>query len=272
LINRPPIGSGTQHGKRSASHSPPFTFYNRTQLPEKAGALGSRKPNPMLHPLPDHPDLGILPLTRMSFDIAGKLWDLDVVRDEKAQMAITPDRDLYPFGLMIWEAAVVLSRVMAERGPALADVPILELGCGIGLPGLVAQRHGARVVQTDHDALALALCRYNAVLNKVGGVQQFVGDWHKWTHPARYPLIIGADIIYDTADYALLEKVFRANLVPGGEVLLTDPKRQQTIALFTIMEDAGWTISITERAIPAILEVERAEGLVTVQIVSARLS
>jgi methyltransferase-like protein 23 len=226
----------------------------------------------MLPPLPDHPDLGILPLTRMSFEVGGNLWDLDVVRDEKAQMGITPDRDLYPFGLMIWEAAVVLSRVMAERGPALSGVPILELGCGIGLPGLVARRHGARVVQTDHDALALALCRYNATLNKVAGIEQFIGDWHKWTHPTRYPLIIGADIIYDTADYALLERVFRANLATGGEVLLTDPKRQQTIALLTIMEDAGWNISITERDIPALLEIERAEGLVTVQIVSAKLS
>jgi methyltransferase-like protein 23 len=226
----------------------------------------------MLPALPDHPDLGKLPLVRMSFDIAGAPWDVDVVRDEKAQMGITPDRDLYPFGLMIWEAAVVLSRVMAERGAALAGMPILELGCGIGLPGLVAQRHGAKVVQTDHDALALALCRYNAALNKVAGIEQFVGDWHKWQHTTRYPLIIGADIIYDTADYALLEQVFRANLAPGGEVILTDPSRQQTIALFTVMEDAGWTISIVERPIPALLEAERAEGLVTVQIVSARLA
>jgi methyltransferase-like protein 23 len=254
------------------SHRPAQNLHSRTQMPISADAPGFRKPDDMLPPLPDHPDLGILPLVRMSFDIAGALWDVDVVRDEKAQMGITPDRDLYPFGLMIWEAAVVLSRVMAERGGSLAGVPILELGCGIGLPGLVAQRHGAEVVQTDHDALALALCRYNAALNKVSGIQQFVGDWHKWTHTPRYPLIIGADIIYDTADYALLEQVFRANLAPGGEVLLTDPKRQQTIALLTIMEDAGWTFSIVERAVPAILEVERAEGLVTVQIISARLA
>ncbi len=225
----------------------------------------------MLPPLPDHPDLGKLPLVRMSFDIAGTPWDVDVVRDEKAQMGITADRDLYPFGLMIWEAAVVLSRVMAERGAALTGLPILELGCGIGLPGLVAQQHGAKVVQTDHNSLALALCRYNAALNKVSGIEQFVGDWHDWQHAQRYPLIIGADIIYDTADYALLEKVFRANLAPGGEVILTDPSRQQTIALFTVMEDAGWTITINERPIPALLEAERAEGLVTVQIVSARL-
>jgi methyltransferase-like protein 23 len=253
-------------------HRPVQNLHNRTQLPQSADAPSIRKPAFMLPTLPDHPDLGILPLVRMSFDIGGTPWHVDVVRDEKAQMGITPDRDLYPFGLMIWEAAVVLSRVMAERGALLAGVPILELGCGIGLPGLVAQRHGAQVVQTDHDALALALCRYNATLNKVSGIQQFVGDWHKWTHAPRYPLIIGADIIYDTADYALLEQVFRANLAPGGEVLLTDPKRQQTIALLTIMEDAGWVYSIVERAVPAILEVERAEGLVTVQIISARLA
>jgi methyltransferase-like protein 23 len=225
----------------------------------------------MLPVLPDHPDLVKLPLDRMVFDVGGEHWDMDVVRNEAAQMGITADRDLYPFGLMIWESAVVLSRLMAERGPALSGLAVLELGCGVGLPGLAARRHGARVVQTDHDGLALALCRHNAILNKVSGIEQFIGDWRDWTHATRYPLIIGADIIYDTADYALLEQVFRTNLAPGGEVILTDPKRLQTIALFTVMEDAGWVISITERAIPALIETPGVTAPVVVQVVSARL-
>jgi predicted nicotinamide N-methyase len=147
----------------------------------------------------------------------------------------------------------------------------LELGCGVGLPGLVAQRQGARVVQTDHDALALALCRHNASLNGIADVQQFVGDWLAWTHTDRYPLIIGADIIYDTADYARLEQVFRTNLAPGGEVLLTDPMRQQTIALFTIMEDCGWSLSTAYRTVASITEDRAARASVEVQVVTAHL-
>jgi methyltransferase-like protein 23 len=224
----------------------------------------------MLPALADHPDMALLPLDRMTFPIEGAIWLMDVVRDETAQMGITPDRDLYPFGLMIWESAVMLAQVLAERGAGLKGMPILELGCGVGLPGLVAQQLGAAVVQTDHDALALALCRTNASLNGVTGIRQFVGDWRDWTHAARYPLIVGADIIYDTADYAMLEHVFRTNLAPGGEVLLTDPMRQQTIALFTVMEDAGWTMSITERTVHPVSGSDPKP--VTVQVVSARLA
>ena len=224
----------------------------------------------MLPLLDAHPDMAKLPLERMPFDIAGTRWQMDVVRDEAAQMGVTPDRDDYPFGLMIWESALVLSEDIAKRGAALRGQRILELGCGVGLPGLIAQRLGARVVQTDHDALALALCRHNAALNGVEGIEQFLGDWRAWTHTQRYGLVIGADIIYDTADYAVLEQVFRTNLAPGGELLLTDPKRLQTIALFTVMEDAGWQVETNERAIPAITESAKAKPIVDVQVVTAR--
>ena len=225
----------------------------------------------MLPALPAHPDLGKLPLDRLNIQVAGELWPMDVVRDEKAQLAVTADRELYPFGLMIWESAVVLGDELSERGPTLAGKTVLELGCGVGLPGLVARRQGAHVVQTDHDALALALCRHNAALNRVAGIEQFIGDWQAWTHTPRYDLIMGADIIYDTADYEKLERLFRANLAPGGELLLTDPIRQQTIALFTVMEDAGWRFDIKDRSIPSITEAYKAQSTVEVQVVSVRL-
>ena len=61
----------------------------------------------------------------------------------------------------------VLADVLTERGPALVNRRILELGCGVGLPGIVARKLGANVIQTDHDALALALSRHNAALNRV---------------------------------------------------------------------------------------------------------
>ncbi len=225
----------------------------------------------MLPPLPSHPDLTRLPLDRMNFEIGGRFWRMDVVRDEAAQLGVTEDRDLYPFGLMIWESAVVLADVLEARRSELARRSVLELGCGVGLPGLVARDCGARVVQTDHDALALALCRHNAALNKIDGIEQFVGDWQAWTHAQRYDLIIGADIIYDTADYEVLEKVFRANLAPRGEVLLTDPMRQQTIALFTVMEDAGWKLDTTQRMQRSVTETYKAQADVEVQVVTARL-
>ena len=224
----------------------------------------------MLPPLPPHPDLVKLPLDRMKFQIGGLFWPMDVVRDEAAQLGVTADRELYPFGLMIWESAVVLADVMDERGQQLHGRKILELGCGVGLPGLVAQQQGAHVVQTDHDALALALCRHNAALNRITGVEQFVGDWQDWTHAQRYDLVIGADIIYDTADYEVLEKVFRNTVAPRGEILLTDPMRQQTIALFTVMEDAGWIIDTTHRMQPTVTEAYKAAAEIEVQVVTAR--
>jgi methyltransferase-like protein 23 len=224
----------------------------------------------LIPPLPDHPDLAKLPLERMQFPIAGTIWRLDVVRDEAAQLHVTPDRDLYPFGLMVWESAIVLAEVLAELGGSLAGRRVLELGAGVGLPGLVARNAEAIVAQTDHDTLALALARHNAALNRVSGIEQFAGDWNRWTHEPRYHYVVGADIIYDTGNYESLERVFRRNLARGGELILTDPVRQQTIALFTVMEDAGWKIDIEDRTVPALSPNAETGALVDVQVVRAR--
>lgn len=191
-----------------------------------------------------HPLFAKLPLETYVVEAAGRRWTLGIVRDEEVQLNFSEDRAIYPFGLMIWESALLLSDVMGRE--ARPGLKVLELGCGVGLPGIVAAWRGADVVQTDHDPLALAVAADNARRNDVVGLKQLVADWHKWPNEDTYDLVVGADIIYDTADYETLVRLFTKLLKPGGRVLLTDPNRLQTIALTTLLEDAGWSITITQ--------------------------
>lgn len=196
-------------------------------------------PEPATHPL-----FAKLPLERYEADVAGRRWTLGIVRDEEVQLNFSEDRAIYPFGLMIWESALLLADVMGRE--ARPGMSVIELGCGVGLPAIVAAARGADVVQSDHDPLALAVAADNARLNGVTGVRQMVGDWHKWDSDETYDLVIGADMIYDTADYETLVALFTKLMKPGGRVLLTDPNRLQTVALTTLLEDAGWQITITQ--------------------------
>ena len=64
-----------------------------------------------------------------------------------------------PYWAELWPAAVAMAHYMTERLP-LAGRRDLELGCGLGLVGIVAALKGARVLSTDYEAAALAFARH----------------------------------------------------------------------------------------------------------------
>ncbi len=71
-------------------------------------------------------------------------------------------------GQVVWNAGALLAEHMALRlGPNFfAGKRVLELGCGTGLPGIVAARLGAsRLVLTDGTAEVLARAKQNAASN-----------------------------------------------------------------------------------------------------------
>ena len=66
-------------------------------------------------------------------------------------------RDTLPYGVALWPSSIALAHEVASRAEEMRGARVLELGAGTGLPGIVAASLGARVVQTDRDALAMLL-------------------------------------------------------------------------------------------------------------------
>jgi predicted nicotinamide N-methyase len=117
---------------------------------------------------------------------------------------------------------VALARfVDSER---LDGMRVVELGCGLGLPSLVAASRGASVLATDYEPESLELLERNAAGNGVP-VETMLVDW---TSPdalvarAPFDLVLAADVLYDDAAVEpLLELLPRL----GGEVWIADPGR-----------------------------------------------
>jgi predicted nicotinamide N-methyase len=214
------------------------------------------------------PRLAALPRVVHEMEIAGRRWHLEAVADQSALTAVADDCDAFPFGLLLWEAAPVLAGVLADRAATLAGRHVLELGCGVGLAGLVAGGAGARVTQTDHAAEALLLARANAERNGVDGIVQALADWTDWRERRRFDLVIGSDILYEAGLHAALLAILERNLQPGGRVLLTDPGRTTTPAFLARMEQAGWHVERRSREVPAVTPV-RAGETVAVTIIEA---
>ena len=73
--------------------------------------------------------------------------------------------EFLPYWAELWPSAVALARALGER--ELEGSRVLELGCGLALPSIVAARRGAEVVATDWSPDALTFASRNAARNGV---------------------------------------------------------------------------------------------------------
>jgi methyltransferase-like protein 23 len=178
-----------------------------------------------------------LTLDTVSIPVGGREWRVECVRDEGRVLSYAERDAQAPYGLLLWESAVALAHLLHHRSALVANKQVLELGAGVGLPGLVARSLGARVWQTDHLTAALEIARMNARANDVGGIRRFAADWTRWTDDRLYDVILAADILYERAMQESVVSIFRRNLAPDGIVLLADPGRQQSIELLARLED-----------------------------------
>src|SRR3954469_19596753 len=81
---------------------------------------------------------------------------------------------LVPYWSVLWRSGVALARELADA--PLARRRVVELGCGLGVPSLVAARGGAEVLATDAAPEALELVQLNARENGVG-LETMLADW-----------------------------------------------------------------------------------------------
>lgn len=151
-----------------------------------------------------------------------------------------------PYGAVLWPASIALAHDIASRAGAFAGRKVLELGAGIGLPGIIAASAGAHVVQTDQHEVVLALCRLNAERNGVTDIRYRLEDWTDWGDDARYDWILGSDILYREAMHPHLRRILESGLIPGGRALIADPFRSASVRLLDGLESAGWRISVSK--------------------------
>ena len=99
--------------------------------------------------------------------------------------------EFLPYWAELWPAA----RALAAALPDVDGLRIVELGCGLGLPSLVAAARGAVVTATDWAEEAVQLLRRNADRN---GIDLRV-ERRDWREPSveRFELALAADVLYE---------------------------------------------------------------------------
>lgn len=170
----------------------------------------------------------------------------DRLLDDPSVIARNAAEDYMPYWAYLWPGSVLLGEAVATLGPG-GGAWALELGCGLGLSGLVAVAQGWRVRFTDHDPTTLRFLEASAAANGFdpSAYSTALLSWEDPPEGERYPLILGADVTYEARIVPLVVRAIAALLAPGGLALLSDPNRTAAEGLGEAARRVGLEVEST---------------------------
>ena len=149
------------------------------------------------------------------------------------------ERENYlPFWTELWPAARMLAKVVWREAWAPGS-RVLELGSGLGLPGIVALSRGLRVTFSDCDATALDFGAMNARANGCSDFDLLLLDWRFPPAGLRFPVVLASDLIYELRNINPIVSLLKQVLEPDGLCLLTDQDRLPSYNLREALEGEG---------------------------------
>jgi len=198
-----------------------------------------------LTPPPETVQIAGFPAVETGFEHAGvrvslyrvaRLEDL-VDRDRLLGDESAPEP---PYWAHLWVGALALARFVAESGD-LGGVRVLDLGCGLGLPGLVAAARGAEVCFADREAAALDFVRSSAKLNRFDERVECVQlDFTREPLDGDFDIILGAEVVYEPASYLPLADFLERHLRQRGLLHFTDAFRSDAVRFFDELARRGF--------------------------------
>eukprot|EP00761_Pharyngomonas_kirbyi_P010472 gb/GECH01010492.1/.p1 GENE.gb/GECH01010492.1/~~gb/GECH01010492.1/.p1 ORF type:complete len:269 (+),score=80.78 gb/GECH01010492.1/:1-807(+) len=176
-------------------------------------------------------------------------------------------------GCALWDAAIILSRWIMKHPDYFHGKTVIELGSGVGLPGIVAARFAEEVYLTDYMDQIIDNINYNIFLNtnyeeeeedsddeqiknkiqlknrvkKTAKALFF--DWHDIDNVEKRPsmpkadILLGSELTYtgDRNHISSLVKVINHYLKPGGQFIEILSDDRDGVSLFEkMMAEEGY--------------------------------
>jgi predicted nicotinamide N-methyase len=145
-----------------------------------------------------------------------------------------------PYWAELWPSAIALARYLSREN--LTRKRVIELGCGVGLPTVVALARGAEVLATDHYEAALDFTAHNARTNLGRDPETALLDWYApdTERFGTFDLAFAADVLYERRNAPALADLVPGLLEPGGEAVFADPRRKDAPPFLELMEERGF--------------------------------
>jgi predicted nicotinamide N-methyase len=138
-----------------------------------------------------------------------------------------------PYWAYLWSGARVLASYLA-RFVDCTGLRVLEIGCGLGLPGITAAVLGGETTLVDAAANALELAAASARANGVR-CDTLEADFTALDPAEGFDVVLAAEVAYDRERWPELAAVCERHLRPGGGTLLADGYRTDTRGLYAAL-------------------------------------
>lgn len=172
----------------------------------------------------------------------------DRLLDNPAVRSAFAADDYLPYWADLWPAARMLAKaILKEKWPP--GLEALEIGCGLGLPGIAALAMGLRVIFTDCDATALRFAADNARANGFDDFRTLQLDWRYPPAELKVPVLFASDLIYEIRNVEPLVGLIKQIMRPDGFCLLTDQDRVPSQSLRESLSSRG--LAYTTQAVRA---------------------
>ncbi len=152
------------------------------------------------------------------------------------------DVGAFPFWVRLWESAMVLGGLMSSGKPTAGET-LLEIGAGLGAPGLAAAATGYQVTLSDYEKIILDFQRVNAAASGLSEVKHRHIDWLKPPKLDPFDTIIGAEVLFRDDFFEPLLALFSKLLKPGGVIFLAHDARRKSLPKFLAMAEKDYIIA-----------------------------
>ncbi len=141
-----------------------------------------------------------------------------------ADISLTDER--MPYWADLWPSAIALSEYLTEHSTLVKNQEVIELGCGLGLPGMVASTLGGKVLMTDYLEEAISFARLNWEQNVSSVFNSELVDWRNVDGKKKYDVVLASDVAYENRSFQPLLLSFKALIKKNGKILLSEPNRK----------------------------------------------
>jgi predicted nicotinamide N-methyase len=144
-----------------------------------------------------------------------------------------------PYWAELWASAIGMSRYLVDNPLVTSETSVLEIGCGLGLPSIVAGLQGAKqVVMSDYLQEALDFAQHNWSQNvSVKKPILNLMDWRTPDPSVSADLLLASDVAYEQRAFEPLLKAFKTLVKPNGRILISEPNRPVSKDFFSNLKN-----------------------------------